>query len=61
LLIQIVIPALKKTRVGGPAFKDIAKRYPVNKVYIEMLAHKVIMGEAEVGELHDGPSSQTLI
>jgi len=28
----------------GPAFKDIAKRYPVNKVYIEMLAHKVIMG-----------------
>ena len=28
----------------GPAFKDIAKRYPVNKVYIEMLAQKVIVG-----------------
>ncbi len=31
-------------RSVGPAFKDIAKRYPVNKVYIEMLAHKVIVG-----------------
>ena len=30
-------------RSVGPAFKDIAKRYPVNKVYIEMLAQKVIM------------------
>src|SRR6187200_1201051 len=28
----------------GPAFKDIAKRYPVNKVYIDMLAQKVIVG-----------------
>lgn len=28
----------------GPAFKDIAKRYPANKVYIEMLAQKVIVG-----------------
>ena len=28
----------------GPAFKDIAKRYPVNKVYIEMLAQKIIVG-----------------
>ena len=28
----------------GPAFKDIAKRYPVNNVYIEMLAQKVIRG-----------------
>ena len=28
----------------GPAFRDIAKRYPANKVYIEMLAHKVILG-----------------
>ncbi len=27
-----------------PAFGDIAKRYPVKKVYIEMLAHKVIAG-----------------
>ncbi len=31
-------------RSVGPAFKDIAKRYPVNKVYIEMLAQKVING-----------------
>lgn len=31
-------------RLFGPAFKDIAKRYPVNKVYIEMLAQKVIIG-----------------
>ncbi|WP_018612164.1 c-type cytochrome [Segetibacter koreensis] len=31
-------------RSVGPAFKDIAKRYPVNKVYIEMLAQKVIVG-----------------
>jgi cytochrome c len=31
-------------RSVGPAFNDIAKRYPVNKVYIEMLSRKVIMG-----------------
>jgi cytochrome c len=31
-------------RSVGPAFRDIAKRYPVNQVYIEMLAHKVILG-----------------
>jgi cytochrome c len=31
-------------RSVGPSFKDIAKRYPVNKVYIEMLAQKVIRG-----------------
>jgi cytochrome c len=31
-------------RSVGPAFKDVAKRYPVNKVYIEMLAQKVIVG-----------------
>ena len=31
-------------RSVGPAFKDIAKRYPVNKVYIDMLAQKVING-----------------
>ena len=34
----------KDQRSVGPAFKDIAKRYPVNKVYIEMLAQKVIVG-----------------
>ena len=28
----------------GPAFKDIAKRYPVQRVYIDMLAQKVISG-----------------
>ncbi|MDO9376234.1 MAG: c-type cytochrome [Ferruginibacter sp.] len=31
-------------RSVGPAFKDIAKRYPTNKIYIEMLARKVIKG-----------------
>ena len=31
-------------KLVGPAFKDIAKRYPVNKVYIEMLAQRVIVG-----------------
>lgn len=31
-------------RSFGPAFKDIAKRYPTNKVYINMLAQKVIIG-----------------
>ena len=34
----------KDQRAVGPAFRDIAKRYPANKVYIEMLAHKVIIG-----------------
>ncbi|GEO05039.1 hypothetical protein AAE02nite_27030 [Adhaeribacter aerolatus] len=28
----------------GPAFKDIAKRYPVQRVYIEMLAQRVMSG-----------------
>jgi len=34
----------KDERSVGPAFKDIAKRYPANKVYIEALAQKVIIG-----------------
>jgi cytochrome c len=34
----------KDERSVGPAFADIAKRYPVNKVYINMLAQKVIIG-----------------
>ena len=34
----------KDRRSVGPAFKDIAKRYPANNVYIEALAHRVIMG-----------------
>ena len=29
---------------AGPAFQDVAKRYPANKVFIEMLAQKVIAG-----------------
>ncbi|PSR54265.1 cytochrome C [Adhaeribacter arboris] len=28
----------------GPAFKDIAERYPVQQAYIDMLAQKVING-----------------
>ncbi len=28
----------------GPAFKDIAKRYPANNAFIETLAQKVIVG-----------------
>lgn len=31
-------------RSKGPAFKDIAKRYPVKQVYIDMLAQKIISG-----------------
>ena len=31
-------------RSVGPAFTDIAERYPANRVYIEMLAQKVIIG-----------------
>ena len=31
-------------RSMGPAFTDIAKRYPVNTIYIEMLGRKIING-----------------
>ncbi|MEX2512157.1 MAG: c-type cytochrome [Cyclobacteriaceae bacterium] len=31
-------------RSKGPAFQDIAKRYPANPVYRDMLARKVISG-----------------
>lgn len=31
-------------RFKGPAFRDIAKRYPVNNGYIELLARRVILG-----------------
>jgi len=34
----------EEKRSVGPAFKDIAKRYPVQRVYIDMLAQKVISG-----------------
>lgn len=47
----------KDQRSAGPAFKDIAKRYPVNKVYIEMLAQKVIIGGSGIGD----PQKWTLI
>jgi cytochrome c len=31
-------------RSVGPAFKDIARRYPVQQAYISMLAQKIISG-----------------
>jgi cytochrome c len=31
-------------RSKGPAFKDIAKRYPANDGYINLLARKIIVG-----------------
>lgn len=31
-------------RAKGPAFKDIAERYPVQQVYINLLAQKIISG-----------------
>jgi cytochrome c len=34
----------KENRAKGPAFKDIAKRYPVNNGYISLLAQRVILG-----------------
>ncbi len=34
----------KDQRLVGPAFEDVAKRYPANKAFIEMLAQKVIAG-----------------
>ena len=34
----------KEKKAMGPAFEDIAEKYPVNKVFIEMLAQKIIHG-----------------
>ncbi len=34
----------KEERSAGPAFRDVAKRYPVNDAYIDYLAKKVIKG-----------------
>ena len=34
----------KYERSAGPAFRDIATRYPANKAYIDVLARKVIIG-----------------
>ena len=36
----------KDQKLVGPAFIDIAKRYPANKSYIELLALKVIYGSS---------------
>lgn len=34
----------KGKRSKGPAFEDIAEKYPVNKVFIDMLAQRIILG-----------------
>lgn len=34
----------KEKRFKGPAFEDIAKRYPVQQGYVDMLAHRIIAG-----------------
>ncbi|RPA69678.1 cytochrome C [Cyclobacteriaceae bacterium YHN15] len=34
----------KENRSKGPAFQDIAKRYPIQEVYINHLARKIIHG-----------------
>lgn len=34
----------EKSRAKGPAFEDIAQRYPINDGYIELLARKIIVG-----------------
>ncbi|HSB93770.1 MAG TPA: c-type cytochrome, partial [Flavitalea sp.] len=36
----------KDQKLVGPAFIDIARRYPANKAYIELLAQKVILGSS---------------
>jgi cytochrome c len=36
----------KEQKLVGPAFIDIAKRYPANKAYIELLAQKIILGSS---------------
>lgn len=33
-----------ETRAKGPAFEDIAARYPIQEAYIDMLAHRIIAG-----------------
>lgn len=34
----------EEKRSFGPAFKDVARRYPANAVFIQMLAQKIITG-----------------
>lgn len=38
----------ENTRAKGPSFTDIAKRYPIRQVYIDLLARKVISGGSGV-------------
>lgn len=35
-------------KAKGPSFRDIAKRYPANKGYIELLSQKIIVGGSGV-------------
>ncbi|MCL6258039.1 c-type cytochrome [Aquiflexum sp. TKW24L] len=36
----------EENRAKGPAFRDIAKRYPANQIYVEHLAGQVIRGSS---------------
>ncbi len=36
------------TQAKGPSFTDIAKRYPIRQVYIDLLARKIISGGSGV-------------
>lgn len=36
----------RDSRAKGPAFEDVAKRYPRRQVYIDLLARKIISGGA---------------
>lgn len=38
----------EESRAKGPSFTDIAKRYPIRQVYIDLLARKVINGGSGV-------------
>jgi len=38
----------ENTRAKGPSFTDIARRYPIRQVYINLLARKVIKGGSGV-------------
>lgn len=34
----------EESKAKGPSFSDIAKRYPVQEVYLDLLARKIISG-----------------
>ena len=34
----------EESKAKGPSFSDIAKRYPLQKAYIELLSRKIILG-----------------